>query len=134
METKEEVIKKLSGKSQQMSVELYKVISTQEGMDQFMKNDLLSDCIRFYTNAAELTEREDDFFRDLGLFSSLCMYCVSLNAQLLMCYQLGVLNSDVCIEFGYKIEEIKADANVLLLKAKKDVEDQNPFKDFDGDE
>ena len=134
METKEEVIKKLSGKSQQMSVELYKVISTQEGMDQFMKTDLLADCIRFYTNAAELTEREDDFFREIGLFGALRMYCVSLNAQLLMCYQLGILHSDVCIEFGCKLEEIKAEANILFLKAKKDVENQNPFKDFDGDE
>lgn len=134
METKEEVIKKLSGKSQQMSVELYKVISKLDGMDQFMKNDLLSDCIRFYTNAAELTEREDEFFREVGLFGALRMHCVSLNSQLLMCYQLGILNSDVCIEYGCIIEEIKAEAVALFLKAKKEMEDQNPFKDFEGEE
>jgi hypothetical protein len=121
----------LSGRIQRLAVEMYKMSNTSLIEDEFMRKDMLNTCLHLYTNAAELCEKEDEFFRDVSIFGGLRMHFVSVNSQLLMCFQLGLLGSDVCIEFGYKLEQLKEEIKVLYMAAKKEMEDKNPFKDFE---
>jgi hypothetical protein len=45
--------------------------------------------------------------------------------DLLMCFQLGMLGSDLCIDYGQKLEFIKTDLKLLV-----ELQDQQVKKDF----
>lgn len=124
----------LSSRVQKLAVDLYKMTNSSKMLDEFMSKDIQHSSLNLYTNAAELCEKEDEFFREVALFGGLRMHIVSLNSQLLMCFQLGMLNSDVCIDFGYQMEQLKNEIQVYYSEAKKEMESKNPFKDFDMDE
>ncbi len=124
----------LSSRIQKLALDMYKMTNTQLLNDDFMKKDMLHNCLHLYTNAAEITESEDEFFREVSIFGGLRMHLVELNSQLLMCFQLGLLGSDVCIDFGYQLELLKAEVKENYVIAKKEMEDKNPFKDFDEED
>lgn len=124
----------LCSRVQKLAVDLYKIANSPKMLDEFMSKDIQHSSLNLYTNAAELCEKEDEFFREVSLFGGLRMHIVSLNSQLLMCFQLGMLNSDVCIDFGYQMEQLKNEIQVYYSEAKKEMESKNPFKDFDMDE
>lgn len=124
----------LSAKVQNLSVDLYKMVDKQKKLDEFMSKDIQRSSLHLYTNSAELCEKEDEFFRELGLFGALRLHLMSLNSQLLMCFQLGMLNSDVCIDFGYRLESLKNEVQEYYNIAKIDMENKNPFKDFEDEE
>jgi hypothetical protein len=124
----------LSTRVQKLALDMYKMCNTQLLNDDFMKKDMLHNCLHLYTNAAEITEREDEFFRDVSIFAGLRMHLVGLNSQLLMCFQLGLLGSDVCIDYGYQLEVLKTEVKEQFVIAKKEMEDKNPFKDLDEEE
>lgn len=124
----------LCAQVQKLSVDLYNMVGKQKNLDEFMSRDILRSSLHLYTNSAELCEKEDEFFRELGLFGGIRMHLMSLNSQLLMCFQLGMISSDVCIDFGYRLELLKNEVQEYFNIAKIEMENKNPFKDFEDEE
>ncbi len=124
----------LCARVQKLAVDLYKLTSQQSKLDEFMVNDIQHSTVRLYTSSTELCEKEDSFFHEVSVFGGLRLHLMSLNSQLLMCFQLGMLNSDVCIDFGYQLEKLKNETQEYYTEAKKEADSKNPFKDFDMDE
>ncbi len=121
----------LSSRIQKLSLDMYKMTNQQLLSDEQMRCDMLRNCIHLYKSGGDITEREDDFFKELVVYGGLKLELANINSQLLMSFQLGLLGSDVCIDFGYQIELLKAEVKELYAKAKKSMEENNPFKDFD---
>ncbi len=119
---------------QKLSVDIYKIGSQQSKLDEFMSKDIRLSALRLYSSAAELCEEENEFFREVSLFGGLRLHVMSLNAQIFMCFQLGMLNSDVCIDYGYRMEQLKNEIQEYYNQAKKEMDDKNPFKDLDEDD
>lgn len=115
---------KVSGQTQQVSVELYKVISKHQKLDQFMKERLLHMVSQMYSSANDLLESENnmELLCRLKLIHSEITH---VNNLMLMCFQLGMLSSDLCIDYGQKLEFVKVDLKKLV-----DVQDKLVKKDF----
>lgn len=115
---------KVSGQTQQVSVELYKVISKHQKLDQFMKEMLLHMVSQMYSSANDLLESENnmELLCRLKLIHSEITH---VNNLMLMCFQLGMFSSDLCIDYGQKLEFVKVDLKKLV-----DVQDKLVKKDF----
>ena len=126
----------LSSRMQGLAIELYKLTNQQTKLDQFMLKDIRKTSVYLYTNSASMvgSDTEKDIFRELAKFGSLRSMLIELNARLLMCFQLGMLNSDVCIDFGYQLEEMKSEIQIYYDIAREDFEKNHPFNNFDDDE
>lgn len=124
MENVNEQFMSLSGKSQQLSVDLYKVIHLHPKIDEFMKHQFLHLISRLYSNSNELLDSESNIER-LCQLKQMLAETTHMNNLLLMCFQLGMLNSDICIDFGQKLEFIKTD-----LKTNVSIQDDLVRKDF----
>lgn len=124
MKTTDERYLKLSGQTQQVSVELYKVLSQHQKLDQFMKERFLHFVGSMYSTASELLDYSNNMecLCNLKLLHS---EITQINNLMLMCFQLGMLNSDVCIDYGQKLEFIKVDLKTLI-----EIQDKLVKKDF----
>ena len=109
MEDLNEKFLPLTGKSQGMSVELYRKMSVIPKLDNYMRDQLLHMASRLYGNANDLLESENNMER-LCHLKLMYSEIVQLNNLILMCFQLGMLNSDICIEFGQRLEMMRTEA------------------------
>ncbi len=124
MEDLNEKFLPLTGKSQGMSVELYRKMSVIPKLDNYMRDQLLHMASRLYGNANDLLESENNMER-LCHLKLMYSEIVQLNNLILMCFQLGMLNSDICIEFGQRLEMMRTE-----LKTNVQIQDEIVRKDF----
>ena len=66
MRTTNEKYLRLSGQTQQVSVELYKVLSQHQKLDQFMKERFLFFVSGMYSSANDLLDYSNQFHRQMG--------------------------------------------------------------------
>lgn len=124
MRTTNEKYLRLSGQTQQVSVELYKVLSQHQKLDQFMKERFLYFVSGMYSSANDLL----DYSNNMECLCSLKLLhseITQINNLMLMCFQLGMLNSDICIDYGQKLEFMKVDLKSLI-----EIQDDLVKKDF----
>ena len=136
MEINTEKVINLCSRMQGLSIELYKMTNQQTSLDQFMLYGIRKTSVQLYASAANIVELEGekDIFRDVAKYGSLRSMLLDINAQLLMCFQLGMLNSDICIDFGYQMEQLKNEIQTHYDLAKDEFDKNNPFGNFDEDE
>lgn len=124
MRTTNEKYLRLSGQTQQVSVELYKVLSQHQKLDQFMKERFLFFVSGMYSSANDLLDYSNNM-ECLCCLKLLYSEITQINNLMLMCFQLGMLGSDVCIDYGQKLEFMKVDLNSLI-----EIQDELVKKDF----
>lgn len=124
MEQVNEKYLKISGQTQQVSVELYKVLSQHQKLDQFMKERLLHFVSQMYSTANDLLDCINNMER-LCRLKMMVSEITQINNLMIMCFQLGMLNSDLCIDYGQKLEFVKTDLKLLV-----EIQDEQVRKDF----
>jgi len=134
IETNSEKLINLCSRVQKLALDLYRMSVGQTKLDKFMESDIQTKSLRLYTNAVDLCEKEEGLFIEVSKFGCLRTMITNLNAQLLMCFQLGMLNSDVCIDFGYQMEQLKSEIQIYYDLAKEEFDKQNPFGNFEDEE
>lgn len=89
-----------------------------------MKERFLHFVGSMYSTASELLDYSNNMecLCNLKLLHS---EITQINNLMLMCFQLGMLNSDVCIDYGQKLEFIKVDLKTLI-----EIQDKLVKKDF----
>jgi hypothetical protein len=124
MEEVNEKYLRVSGQTQQVSVELYKVLSQHQKLDLFMKDRLLNFASAMYSTASDLLDCSNNI-EYLCRLKMMVSEITQINNLMLMCFQLGMLGSDLCIDYGQKLEFIKTDLKLLV-----ELQDQQVKKDF----
>lgn len=124
MEQVNERYLKISGQTQQVSVELYKVLSQHPKLDQFMKDRLLNFVSAMYSTANDLLDCSNNIER-LCRLKMMVSEITQINNLMLMCFQLNMLSSDMCIDYGQKLEFVKTDLKVLV-----ELQDEQVKKDM----
>lgn len=133
MENVKEEIVRLSAKTQNVSVQIFKALKASCGMDDLLRLRILTECVKLYEYASELTDgaEQEVSFERIAMLTSVRSYCMGVNSIMLMCFQLGSINSDLCIDFGYQLEQIKDEAKTMIEQGTKELQDK--FKDLDSD-
>ncbi len=96
----------IASRTQTCMVELYKKTQSQRKLDEMLRDRLCTKCMYVYTHAMELIDAEDSLTK-ICLLKVMQSELNDLNGMLLMGFQLGMLHSDICIDFGSNYEEIK---------------------------